>query len=100
MLIDQFTKKLYATPCNSKNAYDVLDAFKEIFQYQKMSRPSILYRDNGGEFTNKQVYNCIQNALHIKHVTTKDVDIKCAIVERANRTLKSVIVRHAHVNNG
>ena len=35
-VIDQFTKKLYAYPCKTKNKNDVLAAFKNIFEKQTM----------------------------------------------------------------
>ena len=65
-----------------------------------MSRPNILYTDNGGEFKNAAVQDYLTNVLHIKHITTQDKDIKCAIVERTNRTFKSALVKHLTVNNG
>ena len=100
MLVDQFTKKLYTEPCKSKNAKDVNMAFHYIFEYQTMARPNILYTDNGKEFTNSLLQDYLKNTLHVKHVTTKNDDIKCAIVERTNRSFKSILVKHLQVNNG
>ena len=100
MLVDQFTKKLYTEPCKSKHAMDVNVAFHFIFEYQTMARPNILYTDNGNEFTNSLVQDYLTNTLHIKHVPTKDKDIKYAIVERTNRSFKSLLVKHLQVNNG
>ena len=100
MLVDQFTKKLYTEPIKSKSAMDVNVAFHFIFEFQTMARPNILYTDNGKEFTNSLLQNYLTNTLHIKHVTTKNDDIKCAIVERTNRSFKSVLVKHLKANNG
>ena len=100
MLVDQFTKRLYASPCKSKLAHDVLAAIRNVIEYQTLSRPKILYTHKGLEFTNALVENYLENILKIKHVTTKNPSIKCAIAERTNRTLKSVLVRIADHNNG
>ena len=100
VLVDQMTKKVYACPCKSKNADDVLIAFRNIFEKQTMSRPKIIYTDNGLEFTNSLVQNYLTNKVHVRHVTTKNPSIKCAIAERTNRTLKVTLVRIADHNNG
>ncbi len=90
-LIDQFTKKLYVYPCKSKDKVHVLEGIRHIFEKQTLSRPRILYTDNGGEFSNHLV-DAYLNSINIKHVTTKDKSIKCAIVERANRTIKKKLI--------
>ena len=100
VLVDQFTKKLYASPCKSKHAQDVLTALRDVFEYQTLSRPRILYTDNGLEFTNALVQEYLTNRVKVQHVTTKNPSIKCAIAERTNRTLKSVLVRVADTNDG
>ena len=93
VLVDQFTKELYASPCKSKHAQDVLTAIRDVFEHQRLSRPKILYTDNGLEFTNAVVEDYLKNRLKVKHVTTKNPSIKCAIAERTNRTLKSVLLQ-------
>ena len=100
VLVDQFTKKVYAAPCKSKSGQDVLRALQQIFETDTLSRPSILYTDNGLEFTNERVQQYLTRVLRIKHVTTKSQSIKCAIAERTNRTLKRVLTRVASVNSG
>ena len=100
VLVDQFTKKLYASPCKSKHAQDMWTALRDVFEYQTLSRPRILYTDNGLEFTNALVGDYLTNKVQVKHVTTKNPSIKCAIAERTNRTLKSVLVRVADNNDG
>ena len=100
VLVDQFTKKVYAATCKSKSGQDVLQALKQIFESDTLSRPSILYTDNGLEFTNHYVKQYLTRVLKIRHVTTKSQSIKCAIAERTNRTLKCQLTRVASVNNG
>ena len=100
VLVDQFTKIVYASPGKSKHAQDVLTALQDVFEYHTLSRPRILYTDNGLEFTNALVGDYLRNRVMVKHVTTKNPSIKCAIAERTNRTLKSVLVRVADTNDG
>ena len=63
VLVDQFTKKVYAAPCKSKSGQDVLHALQHIFESETLSRPSILYTDNGLEFTNDRVQQYITRVL-------------------------------------
>ena len=92
VLVDQFTKKLYASPCKSMHTQYVLTALQDVFEYQTLSRPRILYTDNGLEFTNAILGDYLTNKLKVKHVNTKNPSSKCAIAERTSRTLKSVLV--------
>eukprot|EP00794_Sanderia_malayensis_P008699 gene8699-biopygen6998 len=91
-VVDQFTKKLFVAPCKQKNQTDVLNAFRDIFERQTMSRPRIIYSDNGKEFLNSAVSHYLES-IRIRHVTTNDSSIKGAIVERANQTLKRKLVK-------
>ena len=98
MVIDQFTKKLFVYPCKTKSKQDVLKGFKNIFEYQTMSRPANLYTDNGTEFKNSLVTNYLKE-LNIHHFTSKDKDVKAAIAERVNRTIKQTLVMIARTHN-
>ena len=89
LLVDQFTRKLYCEPIfgGSKAPPKVIEAFKEIFS-QTTSRPKYVYTDQGSEFISTKVKDYLNNRQNIKTFTTKDKEVKCAIVERAIRTLK------------
>ena len=89
LLVDQFTRKLYCEPVfgGTKAPPKVIEAFKEIFS-QTTSRPKYIYTDQGSEFISKKVKDYLNNRQHIKTFMTKDKEVKCAIVERAIRTLK------------
>ena len=67
-----------------------------------MSRPRILLTDNGLEFTNSLVKDYLQKVVKIRqHATTKNAKrIKGAMIERANRTLKNILVKVADNNSG
>ena len=99
LLVDQFTKKLFCAPLfgNSKAAPVVIKAFKDIFS-KTTSRPRFLYTDQGSEFIAEPVKDYLQKRQGIKTFTTKDKDIKCAIVERSIKTLKSKLF--AIIDNG
>eukprot|EP00112_Aurelia_sp_Birch-Aquarium-sp1_P016554 Seg3769.4 transcript_id=Seg3769.4/GoldUCD/mRNA.D3Y31 product="putative transposon-derived protein F54H12.3" protein_id=Seg3769.4/GoldUCD/D3Y31 len=90
LLVGQFTKKLFCAPVygNTKAAPAVIKAFKEIFS-KTTSRPRFLYTDQGSEFIAEPVKQYLNKKQGIKTFTTKDKDIKCAIVERSIKTLKS-----------
>ena len=87
-VIDVFSKYAWAIPIKSKSSSDLKQAFENLFEKRAKSRlPSRLQTDKGKEFLNKPV----QEMFHkhdIEHFTTWS-DMKAAIVERFNRTLKS-----------
>ena len=74
--------------------------FVTYLKNRRLSRPKILRTDNGFEVTNSLVQNYLTNKVRIQHATTKNPSIKCAMAERANRTLKVTLVRIADHNNG
>ena len=90
LLVDQFSRKLFCQPIfgGTKSPEPVIDAFRRIF-IDTTSRPKYIYTDQGSEFISKKVKDYLNNRQGIKTFTTKDKEIKCAIVERAIRTLKS-----------
>jgi len=84
MVIDCFSKFLFAVPLKNKTPLSVVNAFKEIF---KVRKPSKIRSDRGKEFDNRffKVF-CENNG--INYFTTQNSITKCAIVERVNRTIK------------
>lgn len=89
-VIDCLSKVAYAQPVKSKTAVNIKNAFKIIFE---KARPFNLRTDRGLEFLNK-VLNGYLKQLKINHFTSNDDRIKCAIVERFNRTLKARMFRY------
>ena len=83
-IIDCFSKYAFAVPLISKTGHNIKKAFENIF---KIRKPNFLRTDKGKEFMNKIFQNYLQ-ANMINFFTSKDERIKCAIVERFNRTLK------------
>lgn len=89
-LIDVFTKYAYAVPIQRKGATDVVKALESIFVSY---RPSSLQTDEGKEFTNAAVQKLLKDR-YIKFYLAKNENIKCAVVERFQRTLMSKIQKY------
>lgn len=89
-IIDCFSKYLFSIPIKTKKSTEIIKEFKKIFKDRK---PIKLRSDKGGEFDNILFRKfCDQN--NVRYFTTQNSSIKCAIVERVNRTLKNRIFRY------
>lgn len=88
--IDEFSKYALARPLRTKSKEAVADALDEILSEYHVER---LQTDRGTEFKNSL---CVKRVM--MHGTflyfTQNQDIKCAIVERFNRTLKARMFRY------
>ena len=89
--IDVFSRYAWAIPLKNKSAQEVTNAFEnEILTERKCT---MLQTDKGTEWLNSK----FQDMLHrhgIKFYTSENDDIKAALVERFNRTLKSRMWRY------
>jgi hypothetical protein len=83
--IDCFSKYAFAVTLKNKTGNELVEALKKIFKNRK---GSVLRTDRGTEFLNKNVQKFFK-VEGVEHFTNHDQEIKCAIVERFNRTLKS-----------
>lgn len=81
--IDCFSRKAIVVPLKDKSASCVRDAFEKIFQTK--GHPDFLQTDQGREFFGLKE---LLRAYGIKHFFATDQNIKCAIVERFNRTFR------------
>lgn len=88
--IDVFSKKAFVQPLKTKQAPEVRQAFVNIFREFK---PQSLQTDLGGEFKNK-VIEKFMNECKINHFFSKDKKIKCAVVERFNKSLKTKMFKY------
>lgn len=86
--IDVFSKVAWAIPIQNKTGEEIVRAFSMI-----IPKPRVVQSDEGKEFLNKKFQNYLEKN-NIRFFTSKNRDIKCAIVERFNRTLKSKIWKH------
>ena len=97
LMIDCFTKMLYAVPMKKKSKEWASEAFEKIFsQFDQF--PINLITDNGLEFYNSSVQKIFQ-AYGINHFSYKtQTKWKASMIERANRTLKSRFEKIFHLN--
>jgi Integrase core domain/Chromo (CHRromatin Organisation MOdifier) domain len=88
--IDVFSKYAFVIPLKNKKATTVRDAFATLISERK---PNYLQTDKGSEFINETFQRYLREN-DIKFYTSENEDIKCAIVERFHRTLKSKMYRY------
>jgi transposase InsO family protein len=84
-VIDCFSRYGMAIPVKSKNPLEIVDALTKAFQ--EYGIPIRIQSDNGGEFTGKSVKTFLEEC-GVTFFTTTNDDVKCAMVERFNRTIK------------
>lgn len=84
-IIDVFTKRAYAYPLRDKKSSSVALAFNHFFE--NVVVPEKLQTDAGTEFTNKELQDIFtRHGVH--HYLARNEVIKCAVVERFQRTLQ------------
>lgn len=93
-VIDCFSKYAWAEAIRSKTADDVYVAFKNILNNGRV--PQNLQTDDGKEFFNKK-FDRLMKDNSINHYSTYSV-MKASIVERFNRTLKTLMFREFSYN--
>lgn len=93
-VIDSFSKYAWSVPLKSKTARDVAKAFKLIL---KQRVPGSVRTDKGKEFLNASLQNVLRG-YGIRHYVSNNPSIKCAIVERFNRTLKTRMYKYFTAN--
>ena len=87
---DAFSKYALVVPIREKSADVVLEALKDLLQQPAPRRPHRFQTDKGREFLNTQVQDFLRSHAPspIEHFTTWS-DMKAALVEQFNRTLKT-----------
>jgi len=85
--IDSFSKMAWVMPLKDKGARSICEAFIQILQGGR--KPDRVRTDKGREFVNVQF-----GRRRYTIFTSQNDDIKCAIVERFNRTLKARMYRY------
>jgi len=82
--IDVFSKRAWAVPIRNKSAHIVAHSFEKILADGKCN---MLQSDKGMEFLNATFHNMLKRH-DIKFYTSENEDLKAAVVERFNRTIK------------
>jgi integrase-like protein len=91
VVIDVFTKYVWATPLKRKDPESVREGFKQIFKNRRI--PCKLQTDRGKEFDNK-IMRPFYEKHNILYFTSTNKTYKCSVVERLNRTLKGRMYRY------
>ena len=89
--IDVLSKYAWVVPLKRKTGDALVEAFSGIFAQGR--RPRRLQTDKGKEFINKTFQNFLKQQ-GVDFFVTENEDIKAAIVERFNRTLKEKMWRY------
>ena len=95
--IDTFSKFAWAIPLKNKSTTTVAEGFEKILSSSNR-RPCNLQTDKGTEFLGTTFQKKLKD-YGIKFYTSQNEDIKCAIVERWNRKLKSKMYRYFTFKN-
>ena len=93
--IDVFSKRAWAVPVRRKSARDVAEAFEKILA--EGYRPNMVQSDKGTEFLNS-IFQSMLRRHDIHFYTSENEDLKAAVVERFNRTLKRMFRYFTHAN--
>ena len=91
MCIDVFSKMAHAIPLKTKTGQSIITALKKTFKV--LGTPKRLQTDKGTEFLNQPLQRYLKK-IGIKHFTSQNETIKCAIVERLNRTILTRLARY------
>lgn len=90
-VIDIFSRYGWAVALKDKKANSIVHGFETIFKTTSR-RPTRLFTDKGKEFINKRFQQYLKEN-DVQYYHTNNPDIKCAIVERWQKTLKSKIFK-------
>ena len=93
-VIDAFTKGVYIAPLKDKNTKTVTRLIEGWFKDEK---PKYLRVDGGGEFISNQFTQMCQK-YGVKLYIAQE-PIKCAYIERFNRTFKRILMQQMEHNN-
>jgi len=93
--IDVFSKRAWAVPVRRKTGQNVAEAFEKILAD---GNRNMLQSAKGTEFLNSTFQSMLRRR-GIKFYTSQNEDLKAAVVERFNRTLKTKMCRYfTHAN--
>ncbi|XP_066157574.1 uncharacterized protein [Euwallacea fornicatus] len=95
IVIDCFSKYIWAKPLKSKSGAEVADAFSKILKESKIS-PKNLATDHGKEFYNTN-FQQLMKKWTINHYSTFSIT-KAAIAERCIRTIKEKLYKLFSLN--
>ena len=92
--IDVFSKIAYAYPIKSKKIQDIKPCFEKIF---KNNKPKYIWSDKEPAFLSKEMQQFFKdNNVKIYHTNSH---LKAVVIERFNRSLKEIMMKHFTKNN-
>ena len=102
-VIDVFSKYLHSVPLRTKTGKEVAAALESKFREPKYTkpirrRPVWVRTDKGKEFLNTQIQPLLKRE-GIEFQVCRNPDVKCAVVERVNRTLRDKLSRYFTYKN-
>jgi transposase InsO family protein len=89
-VIDIFSRYAWSVPLKEKTGTSITAVLKSLFQNRK---PITIQSDKGTEFVNASVQQYLKRQ-GVKFHTTNNPEIKGAIIERFNRTLKTKMYKY------
>lgn len=96
VFIDILSRYAWVMPLRTKSSQSVIDATEKIFQSGRIPRK--IQTDMGKEFNNFAFKSFLAKR-SIIYFTTTDDEVKASVVERLNRTLRSLIYKYLYANN-
>ena len=87
VVVDVLSKCAWVEPIHNKTSKSVATAFERILARCKGQHPVLFQTDKGKEFLGKEMQQVFKNN-SINYRVVRNPDIKAAVVERFNRTLK------------
>jgi len=97
-VIDVFSKYLHLVAVKTKSGPTITSVFCSLFQDDDSRRPVWVNTDKGKEFLNKHIQYILGDE-DIQFQVCRNPDVKCAVVERAHRTIRNQIFSYfTHMN--
>jgi transposase InsO family protein len=91
--IDCFSRYAHVKPLTSKSSNNVSKAFESVLDDAKPNKPLVVRTDRGKEFLGLPFQKLLKDK-NIEHHVCKDPVIKCSMIERFNRTIKSKLYKY------
>jgi transposase InsO family protein len=96
--IDCFSRYAHVKPLTSKSSNSVSKAFESILHDARPSKPLVVRSDRGKEFLGSAFQKLLKDK-GIEHRVCKDPVIKCSMIERFNRTIKTKLYKYFTFKN-
>lgn len=93
VVIDVLSKYLFVEPLRTKSANEVALAFEKILKRANQRIPVWTQSDRGGEFLGAPMQKLLKK-YSIRFRVARNPDVKAAVVERVNRTIKERMWRY------